>query len=198
MQSNKKFIYWFISILLIGIILKTRLIINALPFYLQVDERVLTESAEKIIKLGDFNPHFFNYPSLPIYFSTLFMFLGSLLLNPASIFSNTIQYDPVNYPFYNDLSVIFFTKFMFSLFSVGIIIFITKLAVKIYKKNLLYILVPIILSLSPLFCFHSAGYMNVDIVSSFFASAVVFYVINQFEKNSYQSKILIPGILCGM
>jgi len=50
------------------------------PFYLNSDEPMVVEKAIIILKSGDYNPHFFNYPSGSIYIQTITSFLTHIYL----------------------------------------------------------------------------------------------------------------------
>jgi len=70
-----------------------------LPEYIyHPDEHALVERAAAILRTGDYNPHWFNYPSLYIYLQA-FGYIPYFLISAARGFGNTIP-DPAPYGFY--------------------------------------------------------------------------------------------------
>jgi 4-amino-4-deoxy-L-arabinose transferase-like glycosyltransferase len=70
-----------------------------LPEYVyHPDEHALVERAAAILRTGDYNPHWFNYPSLYIYVQA-FGYIPYFLISAARGFGNTIP-DPAPYGFY--------------------------------------------------------------------------------------------------
>ena len=72
------------------------------------------------------------------------------------------------------------------------------IAGKVFQNKHLIYLSPLLLILSSLYLYHSARYLNVDIIGSFFALLTVFYIIHKLENDSFLHKAIIPGILCGL
>jgi hypothetical protein len=93
--------YWFMSkrtvthvalvvILLVGLFLRLwRLDFGMeLPYLAHTDEPTQYNPAVNMIKTGDLNPHFFNYPSLTIYLDALVMYVGFWLGRFVGVFES--------------------------------------------------------------------------------------------------------------
>jgi hypothetical protein len=72
-----------IAILAVAAGLRLVRIDSGIPFALGIDEPELLVRAVRMMQSGDFNPHFFDYPSLPIYLH-LFVAIGRFLVGAMS------------------------------------------------------------------------------------------------------------------
>ncbi|MBL8144711.1 MAG: glycosyltransferase family 39 protein [Acidobacteria bacterium] len=72
-----------IAILAVAAGLRLVRIDSGIPFALGIDEPELLVRAVRMMQSGDFNPHFFDYPSLPIYLH-LFVAIGRFLAGAMS------------------------------------------------------------------------------------------------------------------
>lgn len=70
-QTSRRTQAALISILAVGAMLRFWNVDAGLPYRIGVDEPVIAERALQILKSGDFNPHFFDYPGLYIYVQVL-------------------------------------------------------------------------------------------------------------------------------
>ena len=55
----------------------------------------------------------------------------------------------------------------------------------------------IFISMSELFSYHSAHYVNIDLVATLFVIVNIFFFVYYFNPNSLYKSVLIPGILTG-
>ena len=66
-----------------------------LPYVAHTDEPTQYNPAIRILTTGDLNPHFFNYPSLPIYLYTAVMGAGYLVGRLFGVFQSMADLQPV-------------------------------------------------------------------------------------------------------
>ena len=66
-----------------------------LPYLAHTDEPTQYNPAIRIIKTGDLNPHFFNYPSLTIYIDTVVLYLGFLVGRLLGAFESVADLQPI-------------------------------------------------------------------------------------------------------
>lgn len=171
-----------------------------LPYPWHCDEPQLIHTALRILKTGDFDPHFFNYPTLIIYLQTIntifcyFYAMGhQLLSNLTEILTNsdtgwrwTISH-PVFYEWGRRLTVIFGTL------SVGIVYLICS---RYYASLSTAILASLFLACNIAHLALSI-WITVDVPTAFFVLATAFssvLLMLKGEKKHY----LITGLLAGL
>ncbi len=66
-----------------------------LPYLAHTDEPTQYNPAINIITKGDFNPHFFNYPSLTIYIDALVMYVGFGVGKVLGVFESLADLQPI-------------------------------------------------------------------------------------------------------
>lgn len=75
--STKNVIYLLsVMLLILGLSLRIRMVHGQLPYIGNMDEVILLDRSLTLIKTGDLNPKFFNYPSFPLYLTSLSMSIG--------------------------------------------------------------------------------------------------------------------------
>lgn len=89
-SSAKTAVYLMLALILFSlwVMLYLRGLSWGKPFILHPDEPVIVEKAIKILQKGDMNPHFFNYPSLPIYVQSLVSTITHLYLTSSGKYGN--------------------------------------------------------------------------------------------------------------
>jgi len=170
----------------------------SMPYPRHADETWITSHAINILKTGDFNPHFFQYPSLPIYLTTVGFSYGFISSASHSKLKKIDDIGSVLFPYYKNPLVVWPAKIIFVAISVLGILFAGLIAYKAYGNYILLFLVPIILSFSNLYFVHSQQYINVDIVGTFFIALLLFYQLKFLSKDSFFHKSIIPGALTGL
>ena len=192
-----------ISILVLFVIIfssyvRFKIIHGSLPYIGHPDEPALTGPALKILKTGDFNPHTFIWPSLPYYLTAALYVYGYVNSVSHREISNTTEIGSVSYPFFSEKRLVFPAKVFFALLSVIGMLLTGMISYNLFrKKNLIY-LSPLLLLLSHSYLYHSARYLNIDIIGTFFAVLTIFYITKKLKNDSFLHKAIIPGILCGL
>ena len=95
-----------------------KMITNSLPYSNHVDEGAIFSRAIIIMKTGDFNPHFFNYPSLPIYLATFGTTLGFFKSASNLEIKKLSELSPQVYPYFSRCLKKPFIKFYPKIFSI--------------------------------------------------------------------------------
>jgi len=171
-----------------------------LPYATVMDEGYITVPAKNILISGDLNPHYFHYPSLPIYLISSGMLLGYLANAPAfernALDLNVIG--RVTYPFYQTPSVVKGAKLLFSFLSVLVFFFISYTAYKAFDNLFLLFMPALILSLSRYYFSESWLYLNVDIIGAVAVSFFYFVVFICLNRDSYMSRAVVPGLAAGI
>ncbi|PWT93924.1 MAG: hypothetical protein C5B54_01015 [Acidobacteria bacterium] len=186
-------------IIVVGFAFRITKINAVLPYVAAVDEPILTESASQIIRSGNLNPHFFNYPSLPVYITVVGFTVGFLWSASKMEVKTTHDMGTFDYPYYSQQRIVFVAKFLFTLFSLVTLFLIGLIASKAFRDPDLLWIAPMVLSFSGLFFLHSAGYLNVDIIGVSFSVITVLYCIYSFSRTpTFANRVLIPGIYAGL
>ena len=178
--------------------LKIRLISQNMPYSCHYDEKYIAEPALSILKTGDFNPHSFRYPSLPIYLASASFSIGYLSSASNLELKNTKDLEPKVYPYFKHPRIIWHAKVVFTLLSAVAIIFMALIAYRFYKSPFFLFGVPLIASISYYYFIVSANYLNVDTVAAFFIFLVYLHHSFNIDRDSILHKVVIPGILSGL
>lgn len=199
-QNKKPFISIFLLslVLLYSTILKFYLIKGAMPYPGHVDEQYISDPAIRILKTGDFNPHRFTYPTLPLYITTAAMSMGYVLAASHLELINTAEIGSSCFPYYTHSKVVLPAKFLLAILSVIAALFMGIMAFQIFENYYLLFFVPLVISLSDIYFLYSHKYLNVDIVGTFFIVTLYFYLFYFFKKDTNLTKAVIPGFLCGL
>jgi len=174
---------------------RLRAVVGTLPYSQHVDEGFLTHQAVSILRSGDANPHFFRYPSLPIYLTTLTMKVGGLVSGapPPSAWTVPLRGSAYVPEFAYDAS-----RLLFALTSIIALAFIGVIARSVYRSNLAMVLAPLIVSRSHVFEHSTADYLSVDVITLFFVTAALATAFAAWERDSYLVTSVVPGALSGM
>ncbi len=188
----------FAFVLLTSCLLRFHLIAGRLPYISFFDEPALTNPALNILQTGDFNPHYFKYPSLPIYLTAIGFTLGYLNCCSQMTILNTDEIESVSYPYYSHPQVVFPARVIFATLSVLAMALIAVIGYKLFKGYSILLLTPLLLFLSPFYLNMSWTYINVDIVGTFLITSVLLYIISNWDNNNFPRRAIIPGLLCGL
>jgi hypothetical protein len=185
-------------VLVCSFFLKIRLISRNMPYSCHYDEKYVAEPALSILKTGDFNPHSFRYPSLPIYLAAASFTMGYLNSAANAELKNTKDLEPKVYPYFKHPGIIWHAKVVFTLLSALAMICMALIAYRFYKNPFFLFGVPLIASLSYYYFYVSAYYLNVDTVATFFIFLVYLHHSFTIDRDSILHKVVIPGILSGL
>jgi 4-amino-4-deoxy-L-arabinose transferase-like glycosyltransferase len=166
------------------------------PYCHHVDEAFLTRHAADILQNGDLNPHFFKYPSFPIYLTAVTMKLSSFVVGPSSPAEWTV---PVllGAP-YAPASIYVGPRLVFALLSIAAAAGVGVLAWRLYRDELALFLAPLVLVTSNVFQHSAVNYLNVDIVTLGFVMATLTVVFVTWDQDTYLAQAILPGLLSGV
>jgi 4-amino-4-deoxy-L-arabinose transferase-like glycosyltransferase len=185
-------------VLIFSVYVRYKIINGSLPYIGHPDEPALTGPALKMLKTGDFNPHTFIWPSLPYYLTAALFVYGYVNSVSHREISSTAEIGSVSYPFFSEKRLVFPAKALFALLSVIGMLLTGMIAYNLFRKKSLIYLSPLLLLLSHSYLYHSARYLNIDIIGTFFAVLAIFYVAKKLRNDSFLHKAIVPGILCGL
>lgn len=174
---------------------RVRAIEGTLPYSQHVDEGFLTHQAVSILRSGDANPHFFRYPSLPIYLTTATMKVAGLVSGAPPPGAWIV---PLRGAAYVPETGYDASRLLFGLISIAALGFVGVITRSIYRSNLAMVLAPLILSRSHVFEHSTAEYLSVDVVTLFFVTAALATAFAAWERDSYAVTSVVPGVLSGM
>lgn len=197
-KENKFILIPILFIIIFSGYVRLKIIKGSLPYIGHPDEPALTKIPLHILKTGDFNPHTFIWPSLPYYITAASFVIGYLDSVSHGEIDNIKKIDSISYPFYPQKRLAFPAKLIFALLSIVTMLLIGIIAHNVTGNKHSIYLAPLLLTLSPLYLSHSARYLNIDIIGTFFAVLSIWYIIKRLEIDSLLTKAIIPGILCGL
>jgi len=189
-----------IIITISGIAFRNQAIDASLPYNTYVDEGYIAVPAKQIMTKSDLNPHYFHYPSLPIYLVTAGMVLGYLHSAPDMDHHalNLNAIGRVTFPYYEKPGVIKGAKLLFAVLSATSFLFLSFTAYRAFGNAALLFMPALFLSISPLYFTESWSYLNVDIIGAVAVSFYYFCIYLGIDRDTYTSKALIPGIAAGI
>jgi hypothetical protein len=164
------------------------------PYSQHVDEGFFSAAVWVMIRNGDANPQFFRYPSLPLYLATGSMLAGAWLRDPDDLerLRGTRRGAPCV-----PSELYWPPRVLFALMSVATVAFLAIVARRAFGP-VEALLVPSLVSLSAVFQRSAVTYLNVDVVTVFFVGAALAVVLTQWDRDTWWSKSILPGILSGM
>jgi len=151
-----------------------------------------------MLKTGDFNPHRFKKPSLPVYMMAAAFAVGYSQACSRLELENIREIGVAGYPFYPHGTVVFPARALYALLSVITMVFIGVVAFRLTRLPCLMFLVPLLLSVSDFYLSYSWSYLNVDIIGCFFAVALVFFLIGAYDAQHSVLTAVVAGALCGL
>lgn len=181
-----------------------RAIENGMPYPQHVDEFYLSEKAAAILETGDWNPHFFMYPGLPIYLTAGAMTYGYLDAANHLELRNTAEIGSVGYPYYEHPRVVRPARRLFALISILGMAALALLARDLAGREpgpaglAALLLAPAWLALSSLYFDQSQNYLNVNILGSAAAWVTILLVVRWLPRRDWLAKAIWPGVLAGL
>ncbi len=177
--------------------IQSKMINNTLPYSVNIDEDHFLGAPLSMMKTGDFNPHFFNYPTLPLYLTTIGTTIGFFKSASSLETKNLKDLSPRIYPYFKHPIIIKYPKLLFIVLSSSIFVFLILIIKILYpQENQHYVLIPI-LFVSSVYMEQSWSYLNVNIVGAFFIVSTLLYLFLNKEKDTFLTKTVFPGILIG-
>jgi len=152
-----------------------------LPDYVyHPDEHALVERATAILRTGDYNPHWFNYPTLYIYIQA-FGYIPYFLISAARGFGNTIP-DPAPYGFY------FTGRLITAMVGALTVLAVCWLAMRSYGRKA-GVLSSALLTFSLLHVVHS-HYATTDVAMGFLVVLALLFCVQTLHKQEARYTVL--------
>lgn len=193
--------WWSLGLMLLVIVLAGQLRItmidNALPYPGHEDEGNLTQRGCNILKTGDFNPHYFHYPSLPIYVAAIAEALGYASAAGHLELANTTGIGSCTFPYYDTPRIVRAAKLLFAGFSLLTMGLFGWLAFRLAGDQKLLFLVPAILFLSEWYLYYSQQYVNVDIMGAALLALLYVTLFSSTATQRFFDRAVLPGLLSG-
>jgi len=189
-------LFWLI--LLFATFLRFHMISGTMPYSGSHGEVPIVSTARDILAKGDFNPHFFNYPSLSIYLAAAGFTIGYINAASHLELKETKAIEIAPFPYYKHPRIVWPAKAIFAILSVIALFFMGKIAYRAYGNPLLLFLVPLVMSLCSTYFIYSHKYLNADIVGAFFVMAVYYYLFTYIQTDNFLHKSIVPGVLSGL
>ncbi|MBI4878710.1 MAG: glycosyltransferase family 39 protein [Planctomycetes bacterium] len=174
------------------------LIRGSLPYPLHEDERHLTGLGQQIITSGDYLPHWYRYPSPPIYVTAASLVAGFLFASSRQELETVDQIGCLTFPYYEHSSIVLPARLLFALLSVLAMVFSAIIGWRLTGSALVLVLAPLLLSASFTYLGYSWEYLNVDMFGCFFALLAVLYLFRRTDSESPAERCLVPGVLCAL
>lgn len=171
---------------------------GSLPYSLHYDERHLTERARGVMQTGDWNPHWFRYPCLPLYLTTAGMSAGLLRSASNNGVAEVASIGEVATPFYENPEVVFPARALFALLGTLSILLVGLIAWRVTGSALALVVAPTLLAASTLSHVHAWMYLNVDTVGTFFALLAVLHAVRPRAPASLAGDGFLAGALAGL
>jgi hypothetical protein len=187
-------------LLVAAVALRWRNIQGSLPYSGHVDEHTVLGVARAIARSGDFNPHYFRYPSLPIYLAAAVLAVVRAL-GGESLAGTWL----VSASYYAQPAPVAAVKLAFALLSVIALVALGVTARRVVPGTHGLWLAPLLACLAPSFFRLSWSYVNVDIAGACFALATVAYLVSvagralgPISSNVRAVRPLFLGALAGL
>lgn len=187
-----------LAVLLMAAVPRVRLVREHSPYPLHEDEALITRRAGRILMTGDLNPHFFKYPSLPIYATAVGLGLGYLWDGGQAKGMEPREVGRTSQPYYEREGVMLATRMLFALLSLLPLFWIGRMGAKAFKEPAMLFLGPLILGLSSRYLMQSWTYINVDLVGTIVCTGALTYCVATWKKDSLLHRAILPGLLTGM
>ena len=177
---------------------RVRLIDGSMPYPSHLDEEQLAEPAANILRTGDWNPHQFEYPTLPLYLIAAGFAAGYLHAAATERVKRVEDIGSVSFPYYTHRRVVRPARILFAGLSVIAIGLSGVIGYRLIGNSSLLWLIPLLLTASGTFLQLSCGYLNVDIVGATFVTALLAFLMEPWQERDAVRRCVIAGGLCGL
>jgi len=177
--------------------LDSRRMRGSLPYPQHIDELPVLTAAEKILQTGDWNPHVYSYPSLPIYLATVGLGLG--VISASSHGPDRVTTSKIGRVFggyYEQPAVAAVPRELWmlmgslTLLAAALLAFCNGGAASLLFATLALLLGTTIRGLA-------TKYINVDTVMCLWMALCLLQLVSSESSQLARDKILVPGALCG-
>ncbi len=163
------------------------------PYVLHDDESLTTRRAVRMLRTGDPNPHFFRYPSLPIY-ATAGAYAVALAAHGEG---PSTEIGKVK-PFYERPEIGLAGRYLVILLSLLVMVFVGVAAARTFGAHVHLVLAPLLVASSHRFLQLSWVYVNVDMFGAFVCTGAVLHVVLARQRDGLLHRAVLPGLLCGL
>jgi len=182
-----------IGVLLLALVPRALFISGTSPYPMHEDEALIAVPAARMLKRGELNPHWFKYPSLPIYLTAAGLAAGRVIDGDTDS-----EVGRVGRPYYDRPAVMETARYLFAVLSVAVFAMVGLLAFKATGEPWLLSLAPLLLLVSDRFLIQSWTYLNVDIVGALVCTGALAYAFCTRGRTSLLHRALLPGLLTGL
>jgi hypothetical protein len=159
---------------------RLRLIDRSMPYPAHLDEAELADPAANILRTGDWNPHQFEYPTLPIYLVTASFAAGYLDACATKAVKRVADIGSVSFPYYTHRRVVRPARALFAFLSVVSIGLCGLIGYRLSQDPRVLLVAPLLLCSSVSYLELSWRYLNVDIVGCFFVTALLAFLFENW------------------
>ncbi|MFT5286998.1 MAG: 4-amino-4-deoxy-L-arabinose transferase-like glycosyltransferase [Planctomycetota bacterium] len=182
----------FLCVAIAAVVPRVSFIKRTSPYPLQTDEALIMKRAAGMVERGDLSPHFFKYPTLPIYLTAL-----AFATNQAQDEEGNAVIGRVSKPFYTYPEVPESARFLFAALSVLTVMLTGILAVRAFREPALLFIAPLLLLVSDRFLLQSWMYLNVDIIGAVVCLSAITTLFFTRERTNFWYRALLPGLFVG-
>jgi hypothetical protein len=169
-----------------------------MPYPQHIDERHLTDRAANILKTGDYNPHFLEWPSFPIYLTTVSMAVGYLYAASELEVGRTADIGSVSFPYFTHPKILWAPKILFVLLGLIAAFVMGAVGYRLTNNPYLLFLGPLVILLSRFFSIELLAYPNVDTVGVFSVACLYLFLFSTEAERFSMRRAVAAGALTGM
>jgi hypothetical protein len=169
-----------------------------MPYPQHIDERHLTDRAANILKTGDYNPHFLEWPSWPIYLTSASMMVGYLSAASHLEVARTDDIGSVSFPYFTHPRILWAPKILFVLLGIFAALLMGGVGYRIFDNPSLVFLVPLTILLSQFYSDRLLSYPNVDTVGVFSVACLYLFLFARDRAEFSSRDAAFAGALTGM
>jgi len=195
--KNRPYVAGLLLLLVLHGVCRFSFIAHTAPYPHHVDEPTLVGYATHAIQnKGD--PGDFLYPTLPSYLIAVGQLWGFTVQMIEGHLNSLSQINARVFPYYAQPEVHWPAKYLFALLSLLVLAMAGLLAWQLTDRAAALVLAPALLSVSPLFLYHSRVYLNADIVSSAVVMAGILYLSRTYVSTAHLHRWVLPGVFAGL
>lgn len=187
-KENVLFSLCVVAILVLAFWVRYKGIMSGFPLITHPDEPAIVVRALRIIFTRDLNPHFFNYPSLPIYLQSILYLVVYSIGKVLGVFHQFTDINPLTFYFYGRLLTI--------ILSVGTIYLVYVTAGILFDRTTSLIAI-LLISFSYLH-FANSYFITTDSPMAFWASLSFFFAALSYKNGPKLKYYIFHGIAAGL
>ncbi|HEX9990899.1 MAG TPA: phospholipid carrier-dependent glycosyltransferase [Chloroflexia bacterium] len=193
--------WWLFAIILLSIVVRGWSIGNGLPYLYHPDEPHYVQISQDIIRTGDFNPHFFNYPSLFFYLNALiylpFVLVGNItgsLRSFADIPTPSVLVLGVGYTAMP--ATVLMGRILTLIISTGSVLLVYYIANRLTHNRAVSLLASLLMAVSPTNVINSR-FITPDTLVTFFVLLSFCGSVNVYQR-AKTTHYVLAGVAAGL